>query len=125
MQGSGVEKSSAGGGVNGVPPWQSIVEEGFVATLSGSDHGRVYGAGIYFARDLALAHKYAGYAAHCAQAHAGGGQKDADEQPLIVFLSRIVKGVYTGACTLWRWCFRACPWSRVLISGPVQLGPRA
>jgi hypothetical protein len=104
MQGSG-----AGGGVNGVPPWQSIAEEGFVATLSGSDHGRMFGAGIYFARDLVLAHKYAAYAAHRLQAHAGaGGQKDADEQPLLVFLSRIVKGVYTGACTLLRWCVLAC-----------------
>ena len=125
MQGSGVQKSGTGGSVNGVPPWQSIAEEGFVATLSGSDHGQVYGAGIYFARDLALAHKYAGYAAHRAQAHAGGGQKDADEQPLIVFLSRIVKGVYTGTCTLLQWCFPACAWSGVLISGLVQWGLRA
>lgn len=100
MQGPCVQKSSAGDGCNGVPPWQSIAEEGFVATLSGSDHGRVYGAGIYFARDLMLAHKYAAYAAHRAQAHVGArGQKDADEQPLLVFLSRIVKGVYTGTYT--------------------------
>jgi hypothetical protein len=100
MQGAGKTSRAAGGGVNGVPPWQSIVEEGFMATLSGSEHGQVYGAGIYFAKDLALAHKYAAHAAHCSQAHGGaGGQKDADEQPLIVFLCRIVKGVYTGACT--------------------------
>ena len=126
MQGPGKTSSGAGGGANGVPPWQSIAEEGFVATLSGSDHGRVYGAGIYFARDLVLAHKYAAYAAHRSQPHAGaGGQKDADEQPLIVFLCRIVKGVYTGAYTLSRWCFPACPRSRVLIFCCVQLAPRA
>jgi hypothetical protein len=71
-----------------------------VATLSGSDHGRVYGAGIYFARDLLLAHKYAAHAAHRLEADArAGAQKDADEQPLLVFLCRIVKGVYTGLCT--------------------------
>lgn len=87
-----------------------------MATLSGSDHGRVFGAGIYFARDLVLAHKYAAYAKHRSQAHAGaGGQKDADEQPLLVFLSRIVKGVYTGAYTLSRWCFMVCRCLRVLI----------
>lgn len=101
MQGPGKTSSGAGGGVNGVLPWQSIAEEGFMATLSGSGHGQVYGAGIYFAKDLALAHKYAAHAARHSQAHGGaGGQNDADdEQPLIVFLCRIVKGVYTGAYT--------------------------
>jgi hypothetical protein len=98
MQGSSVLKNGTGGGVHGAPPWQSIAEEGFMATLTGSDNGRVYGAGIYFARDFALAHKYAAFAAYRSQAHAGaGGHKDTDEQPFLVFLSRIVKGVYTGA----------------------------
>ena len=44
-------------------PWESIVEEGFQATLAGSDNGKVYGAGIYFAKDSALAHKYAVHSA--------------------------------------------------------------
>ena len=83
-------------------PFESIVEEGFQATLAGSDNGKVYGAGIYFAKDSALAHKYAVHSARrlqsSARSRAGtcGKQGNVDEEPLRVFLSRIVTGVYTG-----------------------------
>jgi hypothetical protein len=86
-------------------PWESIVEEGFQATLAGSDNGKVYGAGIYFAKDASLAHKYAVTAMRSSQANrplaaAAPVQRGGDseqEQPLRVFLSSIVTGVYTGA----------------------------
>jgi hypothetical protein len=86
-------------------PWESIVEEGFQATLAGSDNGKVYGAGIYFAKDASLAHKYAVTAMRSSQANrplpaAAPVQRDDDreqKEPLRMFLSRIVTGVYTGA----------------------------
>ena len=89
-------------------PWQSIVEEGFQATLAGTGNGKVHGAGIYFAKDSALAHKYAVHSkrlyeqsrpprAGAAGQQEGEGEK---EEPLRMFLSRIVTGVYTGAS----WC---------------------
>ena len=87
-------------------PWESIVEEGFQATLAGSDNGKVYGAGIYFAKDSALAHKYAVHSARRLQsgvrsrAGTGGEQGNGEEEPLRVFLSRIVAGVYTGTALL-------------------------
>jgi hypothetical protein len=66
-------------------PWESIVEEGFQATLAGSDNGRVFGAGVYFAHDALLSHRYALQSAK------------ADPGPLRMFLSRIVTGISTGA----------------------------
>ena len=86
-------------------PWESIVEEGFQATLAGSDNGKVYGAGIYFAKDASLAHKYAVKAMRSSQANgplAAGAPVQLDgnseqKAPLRMFLSCIVTGVYTGA----------------------------
>lgn len=86
-------------------PYESIVEEGFQATLAGSDNGKVYGAGIYFAKDASLAHKYAVNAMRSSQANgplAAGAPVERDgnseqKAPLRMFLSRIVTGIYTGA----------------------------
>ena len=71
-------------------PWESIVQEGFQATLAGSENGKVFGAGINFARDSSLAHKYAVNSARRSQS----GKNE--QETLRVFLSRIVTGVYTG-----------------------------
>jgi hypothetical protein len=77
--------SSAPPGAARAAPWESIVEEGFQATLAGSDNGRVFGAGVYFAHDALLSHRYALQSAK------------ADPGPLRMFLSRIVTGISTGA----------------------------
>ncbi len=66
------------------------MQEGFQATLAGSENGKVYGAGINFARDSSLAHKYAVNSARRSQSG------NPEQEPLRVFLSRIVTGVYTG-----------------------------
>ena len=71
-------------------PWESIVQEGFQATLAGSENGKVFGAGINFARDSSLAHKYAVNSARRSQSG------NNEQETLRVFLSRIVTGVYTG-----------------------------
>ena len=75
-------------------PWESIVEEGFQATLAGSDNGRAFGSGVYFARDAALSHKYA--LASASRRECPSSAKSS-VKPLRMFLSRIVTGVYTGA----------------------------
>jgi hypothetical protein len=84
-------------------PWESIVEEGFQATLAGSDNGKVFGAGVYFATDAALAHKYALNSFYRGRSSLSAGSGTGREQvntacttPLRVFLSRIVTGIYTG-----------------------------
>ena len=86
-------------------PWESIVEEGFQATLAGSDNGKVFGAGVYFATDAALAHKYALNSAYRGRSSLSAGASTGREQgnmacttTLRVFLSRIVTGIYTGMC---------------------------
>jgi|LauGreDrversion2_6_1035139.scaffolds.fasta_scaffold08210_3 hypothetical protein len=75
-------------------PWESIVEEGFQATLAGSDNGSAFGSGVYFARDAALSHKYA--LASASRRECPSSAKSS-VKPLRMFLSRIVTGVYTGA----------------------------
>jgi len=82
-------------------PWQSIIEEGYCKTLAGSANGRVYGAGVYFAKHAALANQYAQRSA-CQQMatcpkHAGERIKPPTEaEPLRVFATRIVTGIYTN-----------------------------
>jgi hypothetical protein len=75
-------------------PWESIVEEGFQATLAGSDNGRAVGSGVYFAKEAALSHKYA--LASASRRECPSSAKSS-VKPLRMFLSRIVTGVYTGA----------------------------
>ena len=84
--------SSAPPGAARAAPWESIVEEGFQATLAGSDNGRVFGAGVYFAHDALLSHRYA-----LQSAKAVGPSGAPDPGPLRMFLSRIVTGISTGA----------------------------
>ena len=49
------QANSAGHGDSAVAaPWESIVEEGFQATLAGHENGRVYGAGAIFEQDQDL-----------------------------------------------------------------------
>jgi len=67
----------------GVDALQSIVEEGFQATFSGSNNGDLYGAGIYFATSAALADAYA-------KTKTSSGQCK-------MFLARIVPGDPCGA----------------------------
>jgi len=74
-------------------PWESIVEEGFQATLAGSDNGRAFGSGVYFAKDAALSHKYALTSASRRECPSSA---TSSVKPLRMFLSRIVTGVYTG-----------------------------
>ena len=74
-------------------PWESIVEEGFQATLAGSDNGSAFGSGVYFARDAALSHKYALASASCREYPSSA---KSSVKPLRMFLSRIVTVVYTG-----------------------------
>jgi hypothetical protein len=62
---------------------QCIVEEGFQATFSGSSHGEIYGAGIYFATSARLADTYA-------KTKTSNGQCK-------MFLARIVPGDPCGA----------------------------
>jgi hypothetical protein len=87
-------------------PWESIVEEGFQATLAGSENGKAYGAGIYFARDAAYSDQYARRTTILQRqaASPGGGQHAlafsggtlCEAQNLCrVFLTRIVTGIYT------------------------------
>ena len=76
-------------------PWECIVEEGYHATLAGSENGRTYGAGIYFAKDAAQSDRYAQKAARTAarmQGHASGHES---EKVCRIFLTRIVTGMYT------------------------------
>ena len=100
-------------------PWECIVTEGFQATLAGSQNGRAFGAGIYFAKDASMANGYAKRA--CSRMTAGtfrrqnhtpspantsaGGvriEKDSNredsnrELTCRMFLSRIVTGVFTN-----------------------------
>lgn len=78
-------------------PWESIIEEGFQATLAGTGNGKVHGAGIYFAKDSALAHKYAVHSKRSYEASRPACAREGEqEEPLRMFLSRIVTGVYTG-----------------------------
>jgi hypothetical protein len=74
-------------------PWESIVEEGFQATLAGSDNGKAFGSGVYFAKEAALSHKYA--LASASRRECPSSAKSS-VKPLRMFLSRIVTGVYTG-----------------------------
>ena len=78
-------------------PWESIVEEGFQATLAGSENGKAYGAGIYFARDSVYSDRYAQKAAMQASAcpSSGSGQHPGAQDLCRVFLSRIITGCYT------------------------------
>jgi hypothetical protein len=75
-------------------PWESIVEEGFQATLAGSDNGRAFGSDVYFAKEAALSHKYA--LASASRRECPSSAKSS-VKPLRMFLSRIVTDVYTGA----------------------------
>ena len=85
-------RSRAPPGAARAAPWESIVEEGFQATLAGSDNGRVFGAGVYFAHDALLSPRYA-----LQSAKAVGPSGAPDPGPLRMFLSRIVTGISTGA----------------------------
>ena len=85
-------------------PFESIVQEGYKPGLAGSKNGYVFGFGTYFARKFELAHKYALQSAGLPQGWrpalaTGSPQGAKDAIPLRVFLSRIITGVYTGACT--------------------------
>ena len=111
-------------------PWESIVEEGFQATLAGSDNGKVFGAGVYFATDAALAHKYALKSAYRGRSSLSAGSGTGREQPLRVFLSRIVTGIYTGmrltdARTATRTCTRSCTCTPADICALTQTHSRA
>lgn len=67
----------------GVDALQCIVEEGFQATFSGSSNGDLYGTGIYFATNAALADSYT--------------ETKASNQQCKMFLARIVPGDLCGA----------------------------
>ena len=78
-------------------PWECIIEEGFQAMLAGSQNGRVYGAGIYFAKHAALANQYAQRAAAKmagGSLHIAVGARE-QAQTCRMFLTRIVTGMYT------------------------------
>ena len=86
-------------------PWECIVEEGFQATLAGSQNGRAFGAGIYFAKDASMANDYAKRACFRRQHHtpfpanasARGVPEDSNrEHTCRMFLTRIVTGVFTN-----------------------------
>ena len=82
-------------------PWECIIEEGYCKTLAGSANGRVYGAGVYFAKHAALANQYAQRSAYQQSAtcpkHAGEEiNSPAEAEPLRVFATRIVTGIYTN-----------------------------
>ena len=78
-------------------PWESIVEEGYCKTLAGSANGRVYGAGVYFAKHAGLSHQYAQRSAWQQSQSADQGLRPAAEaEPLRVFVTRIVTGIYTN-----------------------------
>jgi len=77
-------------------PWECIVEEGFHASLAGSENGSVYGAGIYFAKDAALSHQYAQKTAYMAASRQGHASGHASGKECRVFLTRIATGMYTA-----------------------------
>jgi hypothetical protein len=77
-------------------PWECIVEEGFHASLAGSENGSVYGAGIYFAKDAALSHQYAQKTAYMAASRQGHASRHASEKVCRVFLTRIATGLFTA-----------------------------
>ena len=87
--------SQGGGEAQHAAPWESIIEEGFQATLAGSDNGTVFGSGVYFAKYAALSHKYA-LAGASRREHPASATSSV--KPLRMFLSRIVTGIYGSLC---------------------------
>lgn len=69
--------------VQGTDALQSIIEEGFQATFSGSNNGDVHGAGIYFATEAVLADMYV--------------QAETPDAPRKIIMARIVPGTQCGA----------------------------
>ena len=76
------------------------MEEGFQATLAGSENGKAYGSGIYFARDAVYSDRYAQKTAALLQDAAAksinGSGQTGEGKLCRIFLTRIVTGIYTA-----------------------------